>query len=215
MKKISTLAGIIIIIVVAVVLFGGVFVYQYFVSLKQIQNSNVQPNKCSNLYWFDNLSGCSQTPKQFCGAYMYYGLHTFNSKQECLNGLSIASGRGSVNNSAKSGNFTISVSYVNELGIAEKQSVEIKNISLPVDSQTKACSLITQTDGVWELNKYYQFNCNPEDISDKGNYWEFNIDFVCKPPSDNKPMPPCGGYLSGRINKNNGNIDNSRVEILQ
>ena len=52
------------------------------------------PNQptCSNLYWFDNTSSNNcQTTKQFCGAYMYYGLQTFNTQQDCLNGLNISS----------------------------------------------------------------------------------------------------------------------------
>jgi len=41
---------------------------------------------CSNLYWFDNTSSNQcQAQKQFCGAYMYYGLQTFDNKQDCLN----------------------------------------------------------------------------------------------------------------------------------
>jgi len=37
---------------------------------------------CSNLYWIDNDNKeCGK--KQFCGAYMYYGLQTFESKERC------------------------------------------------------------------------------------------------------------------------------------
>jgi hypothetical protein len=43
------------------------------------------PN-CQNLYWFDNThKECSQ--KQFCGAFMYYGLQTFETKGECESAL--------------------------------------------------------------------------------------------------------------------------------
>ena len=39
-------------------------------------------NSCNNLYWIDNTNKtCSQ--KEFCGAYMYYGLHTFETQEEC------------------------------------------------------------------------------------------------------------------------------------
>ena len=42
-------------------------------------NSNLQ---CQNLWWFDNdHQSCSQ--KQFCGAYMYFGLRTFETQDEC------------------------------------------------------------------------------------------------------------------------------------
>ncbi|MGV8151998.1 MAG: PepSY domain-containing protein [Candidatus Nanoarchaeia archaeon] len=38
---------------------------------------------CKNLYWIDNDNKeCLQ--KEFCGAYMYYGLQTFETKDECL-----------------------------------------------------------------------------------------------------------------------------------
>lgn len=48
---------------------------------------------CSNLYWFDNVSSTPcQSQKQFCGAYMYYGLHTFKDKQECINSFNVARG---------------------------------------------------------------------------------------------------------------------------
>lgn len=41
---------------------------------------------CKNLYWIDNTNKtCSQ--KEFCGAYMYYGLYTFETKERCLNFL--------------------------------------------------------------------------------------------------------------------------------
>jgi hypothetical protein len=41
---------------------------------------------CHNYYWFDNTNKeCSQ--KQFCGAFMYYGLQTFETKGECESAL--------------------------------------------------------------------------------------------------------------------------------
>lgn len=45
-----------------------------------------EQNSCNNLYWIDNTNkNCSQ--KEFCGAYMYYGLYTFDAKEECLDFL--------------------------------------------------------------------------------------------------------------------------------
>lgn len=41
---ISTLVGVIIIVVAIIILFGGVFAYQYFVEKSQIPMTNVQPN---------------------------------------------------------------------------------------------------------------------------------------------------------------------------
>lgn len=41
---------------------------------------------CRNLYYYDEsggMTGCDY--KQFCGMYMYQGLHTFESKEECYN----------------------------------------------------------------------------------------------------------------------------------
>jgi len=48
---------------------------------------NAQNEKgCNNLYWIDNSSqDCSQ--KQFCGAYMYQGLQTFEDKEDCLEAI--------------------------------------------------------------------------------------------------------------------------------
>lgn len=41
---------------------------------------------CENRYWFDdNDKSCSQ--KEFCGAYMYQGLQTFDSEEECEDAL--------------------------------------------------------------------------------------------------------------------------------
>ena len=39
---------------------------------------------CTNLYWFDSTNTTCQSQRQFCGAYMYQGLQTFNSQQACL-----------------------------------------------------------------------------------------------------------------------------------
>lgn len=42
MKKVSTLSGIIIIVIAVIILFGGVFAYQYFAIQKNQQASNIQ-----------------------------------------------------------------------------------------------------------------------------------------------------------------------------
>jgi len=39
---------------------------------------------CNNLYWYDSTNTSCQSPRQFCGAFMYYGLHTFSDQQSCL-----------------------------------------------------------------------------------------------------------------------------------
>jgi len=49
---------------------------------EKITSNTSQTSGCNNLWWFDNASkNCQQ--KQFCGMYMYFGLHTFDSEEEC------------------------------------------------------------------------------------------------------------------------------------
>lgn len=46
---------------------------------------------CKNLYWIDNDNkDCGQ--KEFCGAYMYYGLFTFENETECQQYVLASSG---------------------------------------------------------------------------------------------------------------------------
>lgn len=46
-------------------------------------------SECQNLYWIDNDNKeCSK--KEFCGAYMYLGLQTFENKEECQNAVNAA-----------------------------------------------------------------------------------------------------------------------------
>lgn len=40
---------------------------------------------CSTFYWKDATHTTCQSPKQFCGAYMYQGLQTFETEQACTN----------------------------------------------------------------------------------------------------------------------------------
>jgi hypothetical protein len=56
-----------------------------WVGLREVISSSVrvENNSCKNLYWIDNENkSCGQ--KEFCGAYMYYGLQTFETKNDCL-----------------------------------------------------------------------------------------------------------------------------------
>jgi len=48
---------------------------------------------CSNLYWFDNTKTSCGQYKEFCGAYMYFGLHTYKTNEECLKDWVVQSGR--------------------------------------------------------------------------------------------------------------------------
>lgn len=53
----------------------------------------VQPAKIlpvvtgQNFYWTDNTDKTCSSPKQFSGLYMYFGLQTFNTQQDCLNSV--------------------------------------------------------------------------------------------------------------------------------
>jgi len=67
------------------ILFFGILIFITFVfagiGVYAVLNTSV--SGCNNYYYFDNTDKtCSQ--KQFCGAYMYYGLYTFETKEECL-----------------------------------------------------------------------------------------------------------------------------------
>jgi len=46
-------------------------------------NPNPTP-PCSTLYWLDNTHKNCGVQRQFCGAFMYLGLKTFNNQQDCL-----------------------------------------------------------------------------------------------------------------------------------
>jgi len=46
----------------------------------------IQPLACKMLWWFDDTNKvCNQ--KEFCGTYMYYGLRTFDTKEQCASAL--------------------------------------------------------------------------------------------------------------------------------
>jgi hypothetical protein len=54
-------------------------------ALRYKVNGGLQEN-CSELWWFDNDDPvCNRS--MFCGSYAYYGLRTFGSEAECLEGL--------------------------------------------------------------------------------------------------------------------------------
>ncbi len=62
------------------------------ISNKVMTGLNVTPSNtsqtagCDSLWWFDSSTKICQQ-KQFCGMYMYFGLQTFDSKEECEKGL--------------------------------------------------------------------------------------------------------------------------------
>jgi len=44
---------------------------------------------CKNLWWYDSEHSTCQQPKQFCGAYMYQGLQTFETKEACEQNITV------------------------------------------------------------------------------------------------------------------------------
>ncbi len=54
--------------------------------LNSLYGCSITPN-CSTLYWFDSSNTTCSAQKQFCGVYMYQGLHTYQTQQECFNGV--------------------------------------------------------------------------------------------------------------------------------
>jgi hypothetical protein len=64
------------------VILGLMIVFLVFLGFVSVFAENSNNSNCKNLYWFDNDNkSCGQ--KEFCGAYMYYGLQTFQSKTQC------------------------------------------------------------------------------------------------------------------------------------
>jgi len=65
----------------------GIF-FMALVAVSLVNALNESDLDCENLYWIDNDNReCGQ--KEFCGAYMYLGLQTFESKTQCENALGI------------------------------------------------------------------------------------------------------------------------------
>ncbi|MEM7819749.1 MAG: hypothetical protein QXD48_02890 [Candidatus Aenigmatarchaeota archaeon] len=69
--------------------FFMMIVILFISSIVFAQENQIDPNldiSCQNLWWFDNDNlECGY--KQFCGSYMYYGLQTFKTKEECNDAL--------------------------------------------------------------------------------------------------------------------------------
>lgn len=64
--------------------FGALVPSLALADIPPIPNPNPTP-QCSSLYWIDNTNKTCESPKQFCGTFMYYGLQTFSNQQDCLN----------------------------------------------------------------------------------------------------------------------------------
>ena len=92
MKKIAILALIIIVFLVFMAL--GYFIDPSFVitNKEKATNNDIPKNtdqekeeeeeKCQKLWWYDKDNKVCKE-KEFCGAYMYFGLKTFEKKDEC------------------------------------------------------------------------------------------------------------------------------------
>jgi len=79
MKKLIFLLSVILI---------GIFLVNIIHAADSTNTANSIEGGCKKLYWFDeNHKECGY--KQFCGAYMYKGLQTFQIKSECENSLEI------------------------------------------------------------------------------------------------------------------------------
>jgi len=77
------------IVVVGVIILGFAAYGAY-----SLIKSNITPSEdlttkheCNNLWWYDNENTSCQEPKQFCDLYMYNGLETFETKEECESSL--------------------------------------------------------------------------------------------------------------------------------
>ncbi|MBI4894933.1 MAG: cupredoxin family copper-binding protein [Candidatus Aenigmarchaeota archaeon] len=80
-------------IFVVIILLAAVVVVSGCIGQSSTNNTNVKNNtqstepviepSCHNYFWYDNTNkDCGS--KEFCGAYMYLGLNTFETKDECL-----------------------------------------------------------------------------------------------------------------------------------
>jgi hypothetical protein len=49
----------------------------------QKKTNTINTSGCQTLYWTDNNNKTCASPKQFCGMYMYQGLHTFATQALC------------------------------------------------------------------------------------------------------------------------------------
>ena len=99
---------------------------------------------CNNFYWFDNTSGNNcQTQKQFCGAYMYYGLQTFSTQQNCLTAFNIARGNCTPNwtcgwTQCLNGSQSEGIIDFNNCGLP------ISNVAIGCPTLARICTVSTQ-----------------------------------------------------------------------
>ena len=83
------------------------------------------------------------------------------------------------------------------------KTVEISNLTLPIDSEQEAYELWTKASIEFCPNCTYNFTEQPD-------YWSFDNWIICPPD-----LPyPCGGGCTGKINKINGNIEDLMCAVI-
>lgn len=76
----------VVVIAILVVLAVGLMYFGNGITNPIYTTTTTSTTGCQNLYWFDNENtACGY--KQFCGFYMYRGLQTFTTLQNCQNAL--------------------------------------------------------------------------------------------------------------------------------
>ncbi|MBU3923111.1 hypothetical protein KJ684_02695 [Patescibacteria group bacterium] len=76
------------IIVVGIIVLGAIAYGAYSLLKPEVLPSgDLSGKECNNLWWYDNEHNFCQEPEQFCGLYMYNGLETFKTKEECENSI--------------------------------------------------------------------------------------------------------------------------------
>jgi hypothetical protein len=80
-QKAATATTAVIVVLCLIIIIGGVW-YSTKNKPESDNNQNLSEG-CKDFYWYDNEHATCQEPKQFCGTYMYLGLQTFETKEEC------------------------------------------------------------------------------------------------------------------------------------
>ena len=124
---------------------------------------------CQYRYWFDNDHATACGYKQFCGSYVYYGLRTFNTKQECENALPSTtkedpvSGTLSVDKTTVSvgGNITVTITAQDDQGVSKVMLWGHHSEGAGSGWDSQYCNGATSCTKTWTLsestagNKYY------------------------------------------------------------
>ncbi|MCX6723527.1 MAG: hypothetical protein NT094_05740 [Candidatus Staskawiczbacteria bacterium] len=95
---------------------------------------------CSNLYWLDNTNKTCQLTKQFCGAFMYYGLQTFKDQQDCLDAASNNSTQPSITVTSPNGGETWQNGTQQQIKWNIPSGYQTSNISITIWKYTLPCT---------------------------------------------------------------------------